>query len=229
RASQRGDRDDEKVLRAGRRDHLGSIDAQGVRYAPDFRSRRTLEDHGSRDRNLRCRQVADPDRRVHEKLGLDRGSAGDFGVHYRRVHAHGRSGPEAQGVRQQQQLTVCPMSDGRSAAFRLAVGAATFAALALLWYGATSITHVIPPVYFPTPAEVVRALQQITIRGYADGRLHEHFFHSFLLVLMGFAAAVAVGVPLGMLMGWSRRTEALINPAFLLLRPIPPLAWIPLA
>ena len=105
------------------------------------------------------------------------------------------------------------MSDGRSAAFRLAVGAATFAALALLWYGATSITHVIPPVYFPTPAEVVRALQQITIRGYADGRLHEHFFHSFLLVLMG----------------WSRRAEALINPAFLLLRPIPPLAWIPLA
>src|SRR5438105_15547062 len=121
------------------------------------------------------------------------------------------------------------MSDGRSAAFRLAVGAATFAALALLWYGATSITHVIPPVHFPTPAEVVRALQQITIRGYADGRLHEHFFHSSLLVLMGFAAAIAIGVPLGMLMGWSRRAEALINPAFLLLRPIPPLAWIPLA
>jgi len=121
------------------------------------------------------------------------------------------------------------MGDGRSAAFRLAVGAATFAALALLWYGATSITHVIPPVYFPTPAEVARALQQITIRGYADGRLHEHFFHSSLLVLMGFAAAVAIGVPLGMLMGWSRRAEALINPAFLLLRPIPPLAWIPLA
>ena len=32
-----------------------------------------------------------------------------------------------------------------------------------------------------------------------------------------------------MLMGWSRRAEALVNPAFLLLRPIPPLAWIPLA
>ena len=30
-------------------------------------------------------------------------------------------------------------------------------------------------------------------------------------------------------MGWSRRAEALINPVFLLLRPIPPLAWIPLA
>ena len=30
-------------------------------------------------------------------------------------------------------------------------------------------------------------------------------------------------------MGWSRRAEALLNPVFLLLRPIPPLAWIPLA
>src|ERR1700682_2383212 len=119
------------------------------------------------------------------------------------------------------------MGDGRSAAFRLTVGAATFAALALLWYGATSITHAIPPVYFPTPAEVARALQQITIRGYADGKLHEHFFHSSLLVLMGFAAAVAIGVPLGMLMGWSRRAEALINPVFLLLRPVPTLASIP--
>jgi len=40
---------------------------------------------------------------------------------------------------------------------------------------------------------------------------------------------VSVGVPLGLLMGYSRKAEALLNPAFLLLRPIPPLAWIPLA
>lgn len=121
------------------------------------------------------------------------------------------------------------MGDGRSAAFRIAVGAATFAALAVLWYVTTSATHIIPPVYFPTPAEVGQAFQQIAIRGYADGKLHEHFLHSSMLVLMGFAAAVTIGVPLGMLMGWSRRAEALINPVFLLLRPIPPLAWIPLA
>jgi NitT/TauT family transport system permease protein/taurine transport system permease protein len=41
--------------------------------------------------------------------------------------------------------------------------------------------------------------------------------------------AIATGVPLGLVMGWSRRIEALVNPAFLLVRPIPPLAWIPLA
>jgi NitT/TauT family transport system permease protein/taurine transport system permease protein len=38
-----------------------------------------------------------------------------------------------------------------------------------------------------------------------------------------------VGVPLGLLMGWSKTAEAVLNPVFMLLRPIPPLAWIPLA
>ncbi|HTS20418.1 MAG TPA: ABC transporter permease [Casimicrobiaceae bacterium] len=112
---------------------------------------------------------------------------------------------------------------------RIAIGTATFAVLIALWYVATSATHVVPAVYFPTPAEVLRALEQIAVQGYADGRLHQHFLHSCWLVLLGFAAAVGVGVPLGMLMGWSRRAEAAINPVFLLLRPIPPLAWIPLA
>lgn len=48
-------------------------------------------------------------------------------------------------------------------------------------------------------------------------------------MLLGFAAATSSGVALGLLMGMSRRAEALINPVFLLLRPIPPLGWIPLA
>jgi NitT/TauT family transport system permease protein/taurine transport system permease protein len=118
---------------------------------------------------------------------------------------------------------------GQGALSRLAAGAATFAGLAVAWYLATSVTHLIPAIYFPTPGEVWDALRQIVVDGYADGRLHQHFLHSSLLVLMGFAAAVAIGVPLGMWMGWSWRAEAFVNPVFLLIRPIPPLAWIPLA
>ena len=117
----------------------------------------------------------------------------------------------------------------RSQPSRLAVGGLTLVVVVVLWYLATSLTQFIPPVYFPTPAEVLRAFRQIAIQGYADGRLHEHILHSCWLVLLGFAVAVGIGIPLGMLMGWSRRAEALINPVFLLLRPIPPLAWIPLA
>ena len=121
------------------------------------------------------------------------------------------------------------MAGGRRPLGRLAVGAATFAVLAAAWYLATSATHLIPSIYLPMPGEVGDALRQIVVDGYADGRLHQHFLHSSALVLMGFAAAIAIGVPLGMWMGWSWRAEAFVNPVFLLIRPIPPLAWIPLA
>ncbi len=109
------------------------------------------------------------------------------------------------------------------------VGVATFAALFAAWYVLTTLTQTISPGRFPAPAEVWDALRQITLTGYADARLLEHVLHSSKLVLLGFVAAVAVGVPLGLGMGWSRSFEAFVNPPFLLIRPIPPLAWIPLA
>lgn len=124
------------------------------------------------------------------------------------------------------------MQGGTRAASRrgaAATGLAVFAGALALWYVATTLTGFVSPARFPTPAEVWDALRQITLTGYADARLHEHVLHSVKLVLMGFVAAVAVGVPLGLAMGWSRTVEALANPAFLLVRPIPPLAWIPLA
>jgi taurine transport system permease protein len=98
----------------------------------------------------------------------------------------------------------------------------------LAWWLATA-TQVIPPTRFASPAEFWDALRQVVITGYADARLQTHVLHSSQLVLMGFAVAIATGVPLGVAMGWSPRIEALLNPAFLLVRPIPPLAWIPLA
>ncbi len=99
----------------------------------------------------------------------------------------------------------------------------------LLWYVATTVTGFIDANRLPRPVEVWQSLQAIATDGYGNGRLHQHVLHSLKLVAMGFAAAVSVGVPLGLAMGHSKRIEALINPAFLLLRPIPPLAWIPLA
>jgi taurine transport system permease protein len=102
-------------------------------------------------------------------------------------------------------------------------------AVVLLWHLLTSVFGVISPARFPTPSEVGGALQQIVVEGYSNGRLHEHVMRSVLLVTMGFAVASTIGVVLGLAMGASRTVEALVNPVFLLLRPIPPLAWIPLA
>lgn len=109
------------------------------------------------------------------------------------------------------------------------LGALTIVVVCLLWWLFTSLTGWINAARFPNPKEVGEALRQITIDGYGNGKLHQHILHSLKLVLMGFFVAVSVGVPLGLLMGYSRKAESLINPAFLLLRPIPPLAWIPLA
>lgn len=109
------------------------------------------------------------------------------------------------------------------------LGALTMISLLTAWWLLTSVTGWISAARFPNPKEVGEALVQITTEGYGNGRLHQHVLHSLKLVLMGFTVAVAAGVPLGLLMGYSRKAETLINPAFLLLRPIPPLAWIPLA
>jgi NitT/TauT family transport system permease protein/taurine transport system permease protein len=112
---------------------------------------------------------------------------------------------------------------------RSALGIATLLLVMGLWYLSTTLTGWINPSRFPRPVEVLSAFTFIQTEGYGNGKLHQHILHSLKLVAMGFAVAVSIGVPLGLLMGYSRRAEALINPAFLLLRPIPPLAWIPLA
>ncbi|HZS65614.1 MAG TPA: ABC transporter permease [Burkholderiales bacterium] len=104
----------------------------------------------------------------------------------------------------------------------------TVAALLAAWWLLTA-TQIIPPTRFASPGELLQALRQVALTGYADARLHAHVLHSAKLVLLGFAVAIATGVPLGLAMGSSRRLEALVNPTFLLIRPIPPLAWIPLA
>lgn len=120
-------------------------------------------------------------------------------------------------------------STSRALAARLGTVVLTLAIVLALWHLLTAVTGVISPARFATPAEVGLALQQIAIDGYGNARLHEHVVRSVLLVTMGFVVASSVGVALGLAMGASRTVEAFVNPIFLVLRPIPPLAWIPLA
>ena len=126
-------------------------------------------------------------------------------------------------------VAAAPPRDSRSLATRIGAALLTLAIVLGIWQLLTAVTGVISPMRFPMPAEVAAALQQIAIDGYSNGRLHEHVLRSVLLVTMGFAVAASCGVLLGMAMGASRSVEAFVNPVFLVLRPIPPLAWIPLA
>src|SRR5215831_8779189 len=112
---------------------------------------------------------------------------------------------------------------------RFLLGTASVLTLLTAWVVLMMVTGTISTSRFPSPLQFWQSAKQIVTVGYADATLVGHALHSTRLVVIGFAVAVGIGVPLGLLMGWSRRAEALINPAFLVIRPIPPLAWIPLA
>jgi NitT/TauT family transport system permease protein/taurine transport system permease protein len=91
------------------------------------------------------------------------------------------------------------------------------------WSGAISSAK------FPAPLEAWNSPRIIAIQGYGNGRLHQHVLQSIVLVTMGFFVSSSLGILTGILMGANKRIEAFVNPIFLTLRPIPPLAWIPLA
>jgi len=80
-------------------------------------------------------------------------------------------------------------------------------------------------VIFPTPGQVVAG----TIELIRDGTLWGHIGSSLFRVATGFSLAVVIAVPLGLWMGWVRGAFDTLNPLFQILRPISPIAWIPIA
>ncbi len=72
-----------------------------------------------------------------------------------------------------------------------------------------------------------------TAKGIADlmrhGLLLKYVVASLFRVTWGFALAAVSAIPLGLLIGWYRRAEMAFNPLIQIIRPISPLAWIPLA
>ena len=78
---------------------------------------------------------------------------------------------------------------------------------------------------FPDPITVVLSLSEL-IR---NGTLLRHTVASLYRVTAGFYLAILFGVPMGILLGRVRTFQSLINPLIQFLKPISPLAWIPLA
>jgi NitT/TauT family transport system permease protein len=95
-------------------------------------------------------------------------------------------------------------------------------ALLLVWWGTVIATR---SLIFPTPWGVVTGALELLV----DGTLWRHIGASLMRVGTGFALAVCVAVPLGLWMGWVRGAYDTLNPIFQMLRPISPIAWIPIA
>jgi NitT/TauT family transport system permease protein len=99
---------------------------------------------------------------------------------------------------------------------------AVIAALIATWWTTVVVTH---SVIFPTPWDVVSGTFELL----RDGSLYRHIGASLMRVGTGFLLAVCVAVPLGLWMGWVRGAYSTLNPIFQILRPISPIAWIPIA
>jgi NitT/TauT family transport system permease protein len=78
---------------------------------------------------------------------------------------------------------------------------------------------------FPKPLDVARGLGELARKGL----LVKYVVASLFRVTWGFLLAVLVGVPLGLLLGWHPLLRAAFNPLIQALRPISPIAWIPVA
>jgi len=99
---------------------------------------------------------------------------------------------------------------------------AVIAALIATWWLVVVKTE---SAIFPTPLAVLAGARELV----EDGTLWDHIGASLMRVGIGFAMAVAIAVPLGLWMGWVRGAYITLNPLFQMLRPISPIAWIPLA
>jgi NitT/TauT family transport system permease protein len=114
---------------------------------------------------------------------------------------------------------------GGWAASRLASVAlplAVIAALLCAWHLAVVLTR---SELFPTPWQVGQGIVELV----REGLLLKYVVASLFRVTWGFLLAVVVGVPCGLLLGWFRPLHVAFNPLIQALRPISPIAWIPVA
>jgi NitT/TauT family transport system permease protein len=103
----------------------------------------------------------------------------------------------------------------RRAAVTLAVAAAIYEGFAR--------SGAFPPALLPTLPSVARRLVEMIV----DGSMIRHVLFTLYRMMFGFALAIAVALPLGILMGRYRPVERFFLPLASALMPIPSLAWVP--
>ena len=99
-----------------------------------------------------------------------------------------------------------------------------FIIVLVIWQVVASV-GIRDPLVFPGPASVVEA----AIKNVPLTRLLEHIGISLLRVIMGFSLGAVVGITVGIVSGWYQKLGNVLRTPIEILRPIPPLGWIPLA
>jgi taurine transport system permease protein len=106
-------------------------------------------------------------------------------------------------------------------------GLATIAAIVVLWVLASSLGWV-SPVFLPHPAKVVTAIGTLVERGYVDSTLWQHASASLTRVFSALFFSIIVAVPIGLAIATSPIGRGILDPIVEFIRPLPPLAYLPL-
>lgn len=117
------------------------------------------------------------------------------------------------------------MREGFAARTKLRVVWRPFAFIALLLVLWEIGIRKEPSHLLPGPWGVVGGIVDLV----RHGLLLKYVVASLFRVTWGFVLAVVLAIPLGLAVGWNRRAEMALNPILQILRPISPLAWIPIA
>jgi ABC-type nitrate/sulfonate/bicarbonate transport system permease component len=138
----------------------------------------------------------------------------------------GPRGPE--DLDDRAELVALRRSRRRASALRIATGAAGIVALLLLWQAAAMILG--DQVALPSVTQTAAQFAHYLNRPYpAQGKpIWFDLYISLRRILIGFVIGVAAGIVLGSAMSASRVVRHLIDPVIEILRPLPPLAFIPL-
>lgn len=100
-------------------------------------------------------------------------------------------------------------------------------ALLALWWLVTALS-LVSPLFLPAPAAVWQQAGAVIAHGYAGASFAEHLAASLGRVLLAAAIAIAVAVPLGLLMGLSRTAKGVFDTPLEFYWPLPPLSYLPL-
>jgi NitT/TauT family transport system permease protein len=99
----------------------------------------------------------------------------------------------------------------------------------LIFWQVITITGLVGSRYLSPPIEIINLFIVKLTNPNPDGAvIGVNILSSLTVALSGFGFAVIIGVPLGLLMGWYKGFDSFMRPLFEIIRPIPPVAWIPL-
>lgn len=123
--------------------------------------------------------------------------------------------------------TTNPLLEGHSTLYKIAYYTGPYLlilAFFLLWNAAASSDKSL----LPSPVEAFRRLVTIWSGNVAKHPMIYHVWVSMRRVLTALLFSVVVGIPFGIAMGWNRTFRAIFKPLFEVIRPVPPIAWVPL-